>query len=530
MDITGENLIGGGAAASGAAPFRAVNPATGREMNPEFHEAEPTLVDRALATAEHAFGTYGRAPVGVRAAFLRAIADELLGLGDALLARAHDETALPLARLDGERTRTVNQLRLFAAVLEEGSWIEVRIDPGDPARTPAPKPDIRRMLVPLGPVAVFAASNFPFAFSVAGGDTAAALAAGCPVVCKAHPAHPGTAEMTARAVARAAERSGVAPGVFSLLHGWSHAVGLAIAKHPLTRAVAFTGSLAGGRALFDAAAVRAEPIPVYAEMGSVNPVFLLPSALAERGEAIVAGLFQSVTLGVGQFCTNPGVVVGQRSADLDRLRGALAERLRSAPRGVMLYARLGESYARGLERARQRGAEPLAAPPPPDGATGAGAALLATDAARFAAEPALREEIFGPATIVVEARDAAELVRVAEVLDGQLTASIHGSAEELAAHAPLVDALRRKVGRLIFNGFPTGVEVGHAMQHGGPYPASTDPRSTSVGTASIVRFARPVCYQDFPDAALPEPLRNRNALGIWRRIDGALTRDDVKTR
>jgi NADP-dependent aldehyde dehydrogenase len=526
MEITGENLIGGEPERGGGA-FRAVNPATGAALKPEFGEAGTALVGRALKVAEAAFREYGASPPRQRAQFLRAIADELLALGQTLLQRVQQETALPAGRLEGERARTVSQLRLFASLLEEGSWVEARIDPGDPARPPVPKPDIRRMLVPVGPVAVFAASNFPLAFSVAGGDTAAALAAGCPVVCKAHPAHPGTAELTARAIGRAARSAGVPPGVFSLLHGWSHKVGLAMVRHPLTRAVGFTGSHRAGRALFDAAAARPEPIPVYAEMGSVNPVFLLPSALERRAEAIAEGLAQSITLGVGQFCTSPGVVLGVKGAGLDRLRAALTARLQGSPAGVMLYERLSQSYLTGLEQAQERGAVPLALVTPPDEPARAGPALLAVDAAPFMTDAGLREEIFGPASLLVAARDVAELVRVAESLEGQLTATIHGSAEELAAHAPLVEALRRKAGRLIFNGFPTGVEVGHAMQHGGPYPASTDARSTSVGTASIARFARPVCYQDFPDAALPPALRNRNELGIWRLVDGTPTLENV---
>jgi NADP-dependent aldehyde dehydrogenase len=526
MDLTGENLIGG-EPVRGAGVFRAVDPATGAALEPAFQEGDAALVDRALGVAEAAFDAYARTTPGDRARFLRAVADELLGIGEPLLHRSQAETGLPRTRLESERTRTVNQLRLFADHLEEGSWVEARIDPGDPARTPVPRPDLRRMLVPLGPVAVFAASNFPFAFSVAGGDTAAAFAAGCPVVCKAHPGHPGTAELTAQAIYRAARSAGMPAGVLSLLHGWNHEVGLALVRHPLTRAVGFTGSLRAGRALFDAAAARRDPIPVYAEMGSINPVFLLPSAVAERWEAIAQGLAQSITLGVGQFCTNPGVVLGVGGPAFDRLVGALAERLRGVPAGVMLYDRLSQAYAEGVARARSRGAAVLAAAPPSAGPTCGAPALLATDVAHFLAEPALREEVFGPASLVVTAHDVADLERAANALEGQLTASIHGSAAELAQHAPLIEALRRKVGRLIFNGYPTGVEVGHAVQHGGPYPATTDARTTSVGTASIARFARPVCYQDFPDAALPPALRNRNTLGIWRRVSGTLTREDV---
>ena len=530
MELSGENLIGGEPAHGGGTAFHAVDPATGETLQPAFREGDAALVDRALAAAESAFHGYGSTAPAQRARFLRAIADELLALGEPLLHRAHAETALPVARLESERTRTVNQLRLFADHLEEGSWIGARIDPGDPARAPVPKPDIRRMLVPLGPVAVFAASNFPLAFSAAGGDTTAALAAGCPVVCKAHPGHPGTAELAARAIGAAARSSSVPAGIFSLLHGWSHEVGLTMVRHPLTRAVGFTGSLRAGRALFDAAAARRDPIPVYAEMGSVNPVFLLPSAVAVRWKAIAEGLAQSITLGVGQFCTNPGVVLGVRGADFDRLVQALAEHVRGTPAGAMLYERLGKSYAEGVQRARALGATIVASAPLAGEPGHAAPALLATDVAGFLADDGLRQEVFGPASLVVAARDVDELVRVAEALEGQLTASIHGTADELVAHAPLVEALRRRVGRLIFNGYPTGVEVGHAMQHGGPYPATTDARTTSVGTASIARFARPVCYQDFPDAALPPALGNRNVLGIWRRVNGELTKDEVRPR
>ncbi|HET8656334.1 MAG TPA: aldehyde dehydrogenase (NADP(+)) [Longimicrobiaceae bacterium] len=529
MELSGSNLVAGEAVEGGGATFRAVNPATGAELDPVFREAGATEVDHALEAAEAAFRVYGRWSGRERAALLRAVADELLALGDGWIERAHAETALPAARLQGERGRTVGQLRLFADHVEEGSWVEARIDTPDPARTPAPRPDLRRMLVPLGPVAVFGASNFPFAFSVAGGDTASALAAGCPVVCKAHPAHPGTSELAARAVDRAVRSVGAPPGVFSLLHGWSHEVGLALVRHPLTRAVGFTGSLRGGRALFDAAAARPEPIPVYAEMGSVNPVFLLPSALRGRGETLARGLAASIALGVGQFCTNPGVLVAVRGEALDRTATELAARIGGAEAGVMLYDALRRGFVAGVERARASGAEALAIAPtsPREDSAGARPALLAVDAERFLAEPRLQEEIFGPVSLLVTARDDAEMLRVAEALEGQLTVTVHGSDEELRERAELVRILERKAGRLIFNGFPTGVEVSHAMQHGGPYPASTDSRSTSVGTAAITRFARPVCFQDFPEGALPHELRDRNELGILRLVDGEWTREDV---
>jgi NADP-dependent aldehyde dehydrogenase len=478
-----------------------------------------------LTRADAAFRDFARFAAAARARLLRAIADELLGLGDPLLECARAETALPLTRLQAERLRTVNQLRLFAEHIEEGSWVEARIDTAEPARTPQPRPDVRRMLTPLGPVVVFGASNFPLAFSVAGGDTAAALAAGCTVVFKAHPAHPETSDLVGGAIARAAHVSEMPAGVFSLVHGRSYEVGLALVRHPLTQAVAFTGSLRGGRALFDAAAARAVPIPVYAEMGSINPVFLLPSALEERGAAIAQALAQSITLGVGQYCTNPGVIFGIRGKGMERMVERLAEHIRVSSAGTMLYDALLQNYTSSLERARAKGIATVAAAPAASAC--AQPTLLATDAARFIEDAELHEELFGPASLVVLGSNVAELERAAESLEGQLTATIHGTPDELREHAHLVEILQRKVGRLIFNGVPTGLEVGHAMHHGGPYPATTDSRTTSVGTASISRFARPICYQDFPDSALPPALQNSNTLNIWRLINGCLTREAV---
>jgi 2,5-dioxopentanoate dehydrogenase len=527
MELSGGNLIGGEFRVGRGATFRGIDPSTGAELEPAFREAEEADVEQALSSAEAAFADYRRSDGELRGRFLRAIAEELLELGDGLIDRAGAETGLPAARLQGERARTVAQLRLFAEHVEEGSWVEARIDTPDPARAPSPKPDLRRMLIPLGPVVVFGASNFPLAFSVAGGDTASALAAGCTVVFKAHPAHPGTSEMAARAIARAAGGVGLPGGVFSLLHGWSHQVGLAMVRHPLTRAVGFTGSLRGGRALFDAAAARPDPIPVYAEMGSVNPVFLLPSAVAERGEAIAQGLAQSITLGVGQFCTNPGVVVAMESAGFGTVRSLLAEGIRESAAGVMLYDRISEAYTVALNRWAEKGVESVARAAASPSSCPGQPALHATDAATFLGDPELQQEVFGPASLLVAATGADELERVAESLEGQLTVTIHATARELQEYSRLIDILQRKAGRLIFNGFPTGVEVGHAMQHGGPYPASTDARTTSVGTAAIFRFARPVCYQDFPETALPPALRDRNELGIWRLVDGEFTRADL---
>ncbi|MFY9553008.1 MAG: aldehyde dehydrogenase (NADP(+)), partial [Thermoanaerobaculia bacterium] len=458
------------------------------------------------------------------------IAQQLLALGDRLLERASAETALPLARLENERARTVSQTLLFAEHIEESSWVGARIDHAVPDRKPQPRPDVRRMLVPIGPVAVFGASNFPLAFSVAGGDTISALAAGCPVVVKAHPAHPGTSELAASAIRTAARETRMPEGVFSMLHGVSPEVGITLVTHPLIRAAGFTGSLTAGRTLFDAAALRPEPIPVFAEMGSSNPVFVLPGALVERGDAIARGLAASVTLGAGQFCTNPGLTVVVDSPAASAFLQAAGEMLVAAPVGTAVHAGIKASYDQDIaDLARLPGVSVAAR------AQGAGAhpdtevhaALLLTDDRTWARHPRLAAEIYGPATVAVRCSSRPEMAAFARRLSGHLTATIHGTEKDLAEFGELVAILRRKAGRLIFNGFPTGVEVCHAMHHGGPYPATTDSRETSVGTAAIFRFARPVCYQDFPQAALPEELQDSNPRGIWRLVDGAYTRDPM---
>jgi NADP-dependent aldehyde dehydrogenase len=492
------------------------------------------LVDEALAAAEAAFAEYGRTDPQVRAGFLEAIADEIVAAGDELLATAESETALGLPRLTSERGRTVNQLRLFAAVVREGSWVDARIDTADSGRTP-PKPDVRRLLVPMGPVAVFAASNFPLAFSVAGGDTASALAAGNPVVVKAHPAHPRTSDRVAAAVQAAARRCGMRNGTVGLVHGASPEVGMALVRHPLTRAVGFTGSLRAGRALFDAASARPEPIPVYAEMGSTNPVFVLPGALEERGAEIATALGDSATLGVGQFCTKPGLIFAVDGPACDGFARTLAERIEGKPAARMLYPALAERFAEGIETVeRTRGVRRLGQAAAPAGREGQGATTRPVawhvGVADFLDAPALREETFGPSTILVRAADAHDLVRAARTFEGQLTAVVYGTPADLADAAALVDVLGRKVGRLIFNGVPTGVEVTPAMNHSGPYPATTDVRSTSVGTAAILRFARPLCYQNAIASMLPPELGDRNVRGIWRLINNRFTRDDLEVQ
>lgn len=528
MELHGQNICAGTAVFGGGQKFQAFAPALGQPVEPEFVEADEDLVNRALEAAEQAFHDYRQRPAEARAAFLERIAEEILALGDELIERAHLETALPKERLTGERGRTINQLRMFAELVREGSWVEARIDLANPERPPLPKPDLRRMLIPLGPVVVFGASNFPLAFSVAGGDTASALAAGCPVVVKAHPAHPGTSELVARAISQAVAASELPPGVFSLLHGVGHEVGLGLVKHSLTKAVGFTGSLGGGRALFDAAAQRAEPIPVYAEMGSVNPVFILPGALRERGDAIAVGLQQSVTLGTGQFCTNPGLAVGVRDENLTRFVDRLGALIADAPTGTMLYPGILQAYENGVKQlGALAGVDKLQSSHTADlKRTEARPALFTTDAATFQQHHELSEEVFGPSTVIVSCDSRAEMEEIARNLAGHLTATLHGTEADLAEFKSLVSILENKVGRLLFNGFPTGVEVAAAMHHGGPYPATTDARSTSVGTAAIQRFARPVCYQNFPPAALPVELQNINQRRIWRLVDNQFTKGD----
>lgn len=527
MALHGNNFIGKTRSQKSDDTFAALNPATGSAFEQTFHVASPDEVDAAVTLADSAFPIYRALPRSSRAAFLEAIADEIMALGDPLLEQASLETALAIPRLTGERARTVGQLRAFAELIREGSWVQARINVALPDRKPLPRVDLRRMLIPLGPVGVFGASNFPFAFSVAGGDTASALAAGCPVTVKAHPAHPAVSEMTAEAVLRAAAATGMPDGVFSMLHGATE-VGLTLVKHPLLQAVGFTGSLAGGRALYNAAASRPRPIPVYAEMGSVNPVFILPGALAERTDQLIAGLSGSITLGVGQFCTNPGLVFGVSSPDLEALRVGVAAAIASTPASTMLHPGISRAYAAGVARLTATSGVYVAGQAGDSGDANKGSAVLfATDAVNFLNEHAASEENFGPSSVMVACGSPEELEKVAHTLDGQLTASVHGTAEDFASYHALISILETKVGRLIFNGYPTGVEVCPSMQHGGPYPATTDSRSTSVGTAAIERFARPICYQDTPQAQLPAELRNENPDKIWRLVEGSLSQESV---
>ncbi len=503
MLLHGTSLINGVARPPGASPFAAVSPLQPEALAPFFYEATEVEVHLALAAAEAARTSLEAAGSDGRAVFLEGIATELESLGAALLERAHLETGLPLERLASERNRTTGQLRMLATLLREERWRDVRAEPPLPERLPVPRPGLRRTLLPLGPVAVFGASNFPFAYSVAGGDTASAFAAGCPVVVKAHPAHPGTSELTGHAVLRALEKSGLPPGAFALLQGCSHAVGEALVRHPLLQAVGFTGSLRGGRALFDAAHSRPVPIPVFAEMGSLNPVFLLPGALRSGAGRIAAGLAQSITQGGGQFCTKPGLIFGLAGPEWDAFQTNLEAAMRAAQPFTLLHSGIRSAYQAGAARAASLpGVRILAESAQPDQpALNQGRPLLlGTDAARYLAEPPLHEENFGPSSVLVKAPDMEVLFQIASSMEGQLTATVHGTDAEAGAVASLFSILEQKAGRLIYNGFPTGVEVCPAMHHGGPYPASTDSRFTAVGTAAILRWLRPVCYQDFPRA------------------------------
>lgn len=531
MEIHGSNLIGRSESREGFSTLIACNPATGATIDPPFLEATMAEIDRAARLADTAFGAYAETSAAERAAFLRAIGSAIMGSGgDALIERAHAETALPHQRLVSERARTINQLRMFADLVEEGSWVDARIDRRQPDRQPAPRPDIRRTLTALGPVAVFGSSNFPLAFSVAGGDTASALAAGCPVVVKAHPGHPGTSEIVARAILEAAASCSMPDGVFSMLQGATHAIGRALVLHPSIAAAGFTGSLAGGRALFDAAAARPCPIPVYAEMGSCNPVFLLPAALERRAEEIARGLAASATLAAGQFCTNPGLVFVERSPAAGRFTQALVAAIQPAPAGTMVLPSISKAFESDLDLVSRLDGVSITARSQASGPrreTEARPAVLAADAGAYMRHARLAHEIYGPATVVVTCESAVEIIEIARSLHGHLTATVHADDADIARGAELLAILKRKAGRLVVNAFPTGVEVCPAMHHGGPYPATTDSRSTSVGTAAILRFARPVCYQDAPESWLPEELRDSNPRGILRLIDGVPTRDPL---
>jgi 2,5-dioxopentanoate dehydrogenase len=513
------------------AVFAGIDPASGARLEPAYHCASLDELDDAAGLAMDAFAVFSKVSGRERARFLRNIAAGIDSKAAEIVERANRETALPEARLKGELARTVNQLRLFAQVVEEGSWVNARIDPAEPERKPLPRADIRSVLRPLGPVAVFGSSNFPLAFSVAGGDTASAFAAGNPVIVKAHSAHPGTSELVGQVVSESVRACGLPAGTFALLFGTGAEIGAALVAHPAVKAVGFTGSLTAGRSLMHVAAARPEPIPCFMEMSSANPLFVLPEALRQRGAEIAKGLFGSFTLGVGQFCTKPGLVYLPHGADADAFVAALKGHVDQSNPAAMLTETIRRNHLSGVAQRKAHGdVELLAEGATHTGANGAYAtpALFAVSGRALLKDAELASEIFGPSTLIIRYQDENEMLELAHALEGQLTATVHGTDADVAANAHLLAILERKAGRLIVNGFPTGVEVCHAMVHGGPYPATSESRMTSVGTQAIYRFARPVCYQDFPQAALPDELKDENPLGIWRLINGEFTRAAVR--
>lgn len=504
MEFSGKHLIDGTFSAEGKEQFESIEASSGKSLGHRFFEATESEVDKAALAANKAFTKYKKTDHKARAAFLRAIASEIDELGDLLLHTASSETGLGIERLKGERGRTTGQLNAFANYILDGMWVRPIIDKADKDRKPLPKPDLRQMQIPLGPVGVFGASNFPFAFSVAGGDTASALAAGCPVIFKAHPAHPATCELVATAILKAIKSSGVPEGVFSMIHGKSTKVGGGLVTHPHIKAVAFTGSFKGGKALYDLAVRRHEPIPVYAEMGSVNPVLILSSVGKQNSDAVAKQLAGSITLGAGQFCTNPGLLLMQDEPETHAFLEKVATELSGIQPATMLTPYIRKAYQDGIKHQRGvKGIEVLTHEPE-QLPTPHLAKIHAKDAIT---DPSVLEEVFGPSSVAVISNDMSELAKFCESLDGQLTATILGEPEELHRAGSVIDVLKEKVGRIIINGYPTGVEVSPAMVHGGPFPATTDSRSTSVGVTSLYRFTRPVCFQNFPEDLLPPELR-----------------------
>jgi 2,5-dioxopentanoate dehydrogenase len=525
MELTGLSFIGSERGSRNSSSFQAFVPKTGESLQPVFSSATLQDVDRAAQLATEAFTSYSQTSGKTRAAFLRDIADGFDVHRDALVERAHLETALPLPRLTSELTRTASQFRMFAGVVEEGSWVQARIDPAIPDRQPLPRPDLRSMLRPLGPVAVFGASNFPLAFSVGGGDTASALAAGCPVIVKAHSAHPGTSELAAHVIGQAARYRLLHPGIFSMLFDAGIEIGMALVRHPSIRAVAFTGSLRGGRAVMDAAAARPDPVPCFCEMSSGNPVFILSSALRKAPAALAKSLFGSFTLGAGQMCTKPGVVFVTRNPTSHAFLEELRTLVEQAEPFTLLTGGIAREYGRTTQARSGKISIAAEAQLPKDDQNGApyhvAAKLFTATLEELMDNPELADEVFGPDTLVVNCERTEDYLRAARSLSGHLTASIFGDEEDLAANRELIEILEQKAGRLIFNGFPTGVEVAQAMIHGGPYPSTSDPRFTSVGGQAIYRFARPVCFQNFPQTSLPPELQDGNPLKIWRLRNGS---------
>lgn len=529
MTITGQNIIGFSNSATSTSTFQAANPSNNSLLNEIFYNATNDEVNAAAQKAASAFPLYNQKSPAEKALFLDAVADEIIALGDDLINRAMAESGLPAARLTGERGRTTGQLKMFAQLLREGSWVSACIDTAIPDRQPLPKPDLRRMMEPVGPVVVFGASNFPFAYSAAGGDTASALAAGCPVIVKAHPSHPGTDELVSQAIISAAKQTNMPDGIYSMVH-CSNENAINLVTNPAIKAVGFTGSRNGGMALFNAVVNRPEPIPVYAEMSAVNPVIILPGAAAANAAAIANGLAGSVTLGVGQFCTNPGLVFMVDDPNTQSFLQTLSATIEKAAPATMLSKGICINYGKGIERLKTNSAVAVlsnAVTAADENKTEAVPYVFTVQQKDFIADASLSQEVFGPATTVVLCKSVDEIEAALKIIEGQLTATLHSTEADAAVTARIVDLMKEKAGRLIFGGFPTGVEVADAMVHGGPFPATTDGRTTSVGTAAIQRFVRPVSYQNFPQHLLPDALKDNNPLHILRQVNGVFTKDVV---
>ena len=524
--ITGKNYIGNTQSAKGNTTYTTFNPQKNEENETVFTEATSEEIDLAVKAATEAFKTYRNTSGAEKAAFLNAIADEILALDDELIQLYISESGLPEVRAKGERGRTIGQLRMFADLVAEGSWVDARIDPAQPDREPNPRVDLRKMLVPIGPIVVFGASNFPLAFSTAGGDTASALASGCPVIVKSHPMHAGTSELVAAAVVKAVEKTGMPNGVFSHLNSSGIEVGQQLVQHPNVKGVGFTGSIRGGRALLDLAAKRDEPIPVFAEMGSINPVVLLPKTLEANAQTWAKTYASSITLGTGQFCTNPGLILGVKSKSLTTFIETLASEIEEIAPQCMLHPNIHQAFQKNKAQAQtQNQVTTVANVTQTVTENYAQQAIITVDGKTFIKNKTLHEEVFGPFSIIVACENVAALEQVISSLGGQLTGTIIAEKDELSTHQNIITSLSEKVGRMIFNGVPTGVEVVPAMQHGGPYPASTDSRFTAVGQDAIKRWVRPFSYQDFPNELLPGELKNENPLQILRLVNGKETKN-----
>ncbi|UJH69237.1 aldehyde dehydrogenase (NADP(+)) [Allomuricauda sp. SCSIO 65647] len=519
--ITGKNYVGNNLSAKGSKTYKTFNPKLNLENQHVFVEASEDEIDGAVALAQKAFETYRNVPGPKKAAFIRAIADNILDLGDDLIETYCFETGLPKGRAEGERGRTIFQLRSFADLVEGGSWVEAAIDTALPSRTPVPKPDLRKMNIPIGPIVVFGASNFPLAFSTAGGDTASALAAGCPVVVKSHPMHAGTGELVASAIVKAVEETGMPNGVFSNLNSSGIEVGKRLVQHTGVKGVGFTGSTRGGRALYDLAAKREEPIPVFAEMGSINPVVVLPDAMRKKADRWAEAYAGAITLGSGQFCTNPGLLLGIKGDALANFIKQLGNAIVKMEPSCMLHPNIVEAYESGKSQAMAQPESTLVVDYDGEaGANHARQAIITVEGKAFLENPTLHHEVFGPFSMVVQCNDASQMEGILSKLEGQLVGTVIAEGGEAKNYHGVVEALKNRVGRLVFNGVPTGVEVCPSMTHGGPYPASTDSRFTAVGIDAIKRWVRPVSYQDWPDELLPVELQNENPLGIHRLING----------